>query len=63
MKDKLFFSLLLSALCLRAWGQSYTVDWYKVSGGGGTSTGATYQVTGTIGQSDASGAMSGGNYG
>jgi hypothetical protein len=42
--------------------QSYSIDWYKIAGGGGTSTGATYQVTGTIGQPDASGAMSGGNY-
>jgi hypothetical protein len=43
-------------------GQSYSIDWYKVSGGGGTSTGGTYQVSGTIGQQDAGGAMSGGNY-
>jgi hypothetical protein len=42
--------------------QSYSVDWYKVAGGGGTSTGGTYSVSGTIGQPDASGAMSGGNY-
>ena len=51
--------LLPSAFCLRALGQSYTVDWYKISGGGGTSTGGTYQVSGTIGQPDASGAMTG----
>jgi hypothetical protein len=42
--------------------QSYSIDWYKVSGGGGTSTGGTFSVSGTIGQPDASGAMSGGNY-
>jgi hypothetical protein len=48
---------LLSALA-----QSYSVDWYKIAGGGGTSTGGTYQVSGTIGQADASGAMTGGNY-
>ena len=42
--------------------QSYSIDWYKVSGGGGTSTGGVYSVSGTIGQPDASGAMSGGNY-
>jgi hypothetical protein len=54
--------LLHSAFCLRALGQSYTVDWYKISGGGGTSTGGTYQVNGTIGQPDASSTMSGGNY-
>ena len=42
--------------------QSYTIDWYKIAGGGGTSTGGTYSVSGTIGQPDASGAMTGGNY-
>jgi hypothetical protein len=58
----LYFCLLLSAFSFRAIAQQYSIDWYKVSGGGGTSTGGTYQVTGTIGQPDASGAMSGGGY-
>ncbi len=52
--------LLLTAFKLCA--QPYSVDWYKISGGGGTSTGSVYSVTGTIGQPDAGGAMSGGNY-
>ena len=52
--------LLLATSALHA--QSYTIDWYKVSGGGGTSTGGTYQVSGTIGQHDAGGPMTGGNY-
>jgi hypothetical protein len=59
---KLFLSFLLLLATFGAGAQSYTVDWYKISGGGGTSTGGTYQVTGTIGQPDASGAMNGGNY-
>ena len=58
----LCFIILQSSFCLRAWGQSYSIDWFKIAGGGGTSTGATYQVTGTIGQPDAGGAMSGGSY-
>jgi hypothetical protein len=58
----LAYWLLPFTFSLRALGQSYSIDWYKVSGGGGTSTGATYQVTGTSGQPDASSAMSGGNY-
>ena len=68
MKNKLKFAswvILLSALSIQistCFAQSYTVDWYKIPGGGGTSTGGTYQVTGSIGQPDASGAMSGGNY-
>src|SRR5271157_3181055 len=47
---------------LTAHAQSYSIDWYKVSGGGGASTGGTYQVSGTIGQHDAGGPMPGGNY-
>src|SRR5450432_4423882 len=42
--------------------QQYSIDWYKVAGGGGTSTGGTYQVNGTIGQPDAGVPMTGGNY-
>ena len=42
--------------------QSYSIDWYKIAGGGGPSTGGTYQVSGTIGQHDAGGPMTGGNY-
>jgi hypothetical protein len=51
---------LLSAFCFRAWGQ-YSIDWFKIAGGGGTSTGGVYSVSGTIGQPDA-GTLSGGSY-
>ena len=35
------------------WAQNYSINWYKVAGGGGTSTGGVYSVSGTIGQQDA----------
>ena len=56
--------ILLSALVtpLFSFAQQYSVDWYKVAGGGGTSTGSVYSVSGTIGQPDASGSMTGGSY-
>jgi hypothetical protein len=56
-------SILLAALLVPTIGeaQSYSIDWFKIAGGGGTSTGGVYAVSGTIGQPDA-GAMSGGNY-
>ena len=57
-----YFCFLVLAFCVPALGQGYTIDWYKISGGGGASTGTIYQVTGTIGQPDASSAMSGGPY-
>lgn len=41
--------------------QIYAINWHKFAGGG-TSTGGTYQVSGTIGQPDAGGPMSGGSY-
>jgi hypothetical protein len=56
------FILHPSAFSLRASGQTYSIDWHKIAGGGGTSTGGVYAVSGTIGQHDASGPMAGGNY-
>jgi hypothetical protein len=64
-ENRLFLMCVLVGLIIlpaSAIAQTYTVDWYKIAGGGGTSTGGTYQVTGTIGQPDASGAMTGGQY-
>jgi hypothetical protein len=55
----LLFSLLVPVI---SFAQQYSIDWYKVAGGGGTSTGGVYTVTGTIGQPDAGVAMTGGNY-
>ena len=56
--------ILMLSLFLTATGfaQQYSIDWHKIAGGGGASTGATYQVIGTIGQPDAGSAMTGGNY-
>ena len=42
--------------------QTYSIDWYTIDGGGGTSTGGVYSVSGTIGQHDAGGPMTGGNF-
>jgi hypothetical protein len=42
--------------------QSYSIGWYKIAGGGGASTNGQYSVNGTIGQQDAGGPLTGGNY-
>jgi len=42
--------------------QSYSINWFTVDGGGGTSTGGVYSVSGTIGQPDAGGPMTNGQY-
>jgi hypothetical protein len=52
--------LFLALSGLRA--QQYSIDWYKISGGGGTSSNGQYVVSGTIGQHDAGGPMTNGNF-
>jgi hypothetical protein len=42
--------------------QNYSIDWHTIDGGGGTSTGGVYSVSGTIGQPDAGGPMTNGVY-
>lgn len=41
--------------------QNYSIDWYTIDGGGGTSSGGPYTLSGTIGQPDA-GVHQGGSY-
>ena len=58
---KAFITTVLSLCATLAVAQSYSIDWHTIDGGGGTSTGGVYSVSGTIGQPDA-GTMSGGSY-
>jgi hypothetical protein len=67
MRTRHFRSLLFGLMALAAsqvplQAQNYSIDWSKISGGGGTSTGGVYSVTGTVGQPDAGTTMTGGNY-
>lgn len=41
---------------------NFAINWFTVDGGGGTSTGAVYSVSGTIGQPDAGGPMTSAQY-
>jgi hypothetical protein len=66
MKTRYLKSLLLALIVLAGsqaalQAQSYSIDWFKIASGGGTSTNGQYSVSGTIGQPDA-GTMSGGEY-
>jgi hypothetical protein len=45
--------LALFGMALSASAQSHSIDWSTIYGGGGTSTGGVYTVSGTIGQPDA----------
>jgi len=55
--------LVLLTFCLGARAQPYAINWHTIDGGGGTSTGGVYSVSGTIGQPDArTTPMTGGPY-
>jgi len=59
---KMLLLLCSPLLPIIGFSQQYSIDWYKVSGGGGTSAGGVYSVSGTIGQPDAGATLSGGNF-
>lgn len=61
IKSLLAAGSVLTLACA-AHAQTYSIDWYKVAGGGGTSSNTTYSLAGTIGQADAGGAMTAGGY-
>lgn len=46
----------------QACGQRFEIPWYTIDGGGGTSTGSSFALSGTIGQHDAGPMMSGGQF-
>ena len=53
--------LVFGLLLLSTASGQYSLDWYTIDGGGGTSSGGPYVLSGTIGQPDAAWS-SGGNY-
>lgn len=55
-----FTFAILSAFTAHA--QTFAIDRFVLSGGGGTSTNGAFNLTGTIGQPDAGGPMTGGSY-
>jgi hypothetical protein len=62
MKKTILIIAVLVSETFSLCAQTYSIDWFKVSGGGGVSTGGVYTVSGTIGQHDAGGPMIGGSY-
>lgn len=62
MKTRLALFVLACALTDAALAQSYKIDAFTIAGGGGTSTGGVYAVSGTIGQHDAGAMMTNGLY-
>jgi len=66
MNTKKLYALVIGLVAVTGMALSanaqYSINWYKIAGGGGTSSNGSYSVSGTIGQPDASGAMTGGQY-
>ena len=64
MKTNRFLVLVATLIAVASDGraQSYAIDWFSIDGGGGTSTGGVYSVSGTIGQPDAGEPMTGGSF-
>ncbi len=64
LKQPFHVALAMTALTftLDAGAQSYSIDWFKIAGGGGTSTGGVYSLSGTVGQHDAGGPFTNGVY-
>jgi hypothetical protein len=63
MKTKIILCAAAIFLTTAAHAQQYSIDWFTIDGGGGTSTGGVYAVSDTIGQPDANQQpMAGGNF-
>ena len=62
--QKLVLSAALALLWLASFSaraQSFAIDWFSIDGGGGTSAGGVFSLSGTIGQPDA-GTLTGDNF-
>lgn len=59
---KTILAIVTTAVAVSASAQNYSIDWFTIDGGGGTSSGGVYSLSGTIGQPDAGATMSGGQY-
>ena len=55
------FAVAIIAPSTQAQSTNYSISWYAIAGGGGTSSAGSYSVSGTIGQ-HSTGTMTGGNY-
>ena len=62
MKKNAFAVLVLAITLVSAKSQTYSIDWYKIAAGGGTSTNGQFYLSGTIGQHDACNPMTGGSF-
>ena len=62
MRYMLAFVVSASIGAASAFAQTYSIAWYTIDGGGGTSAGGAFALSGTIGQHDAGATMTGGSF-
>lgn len=60
MRARLMFIFAIGNASSVALGQPYAIDSYTIDAGGGMSIGGAYELSGTIGQHDAGGVLTGG---
>ncbi|MEM1330376.1 MAG: GC-type dockerin domain-anchored protein [Planctomycetota bacterium] len=58
----LLVAALSGSLVAGAANAQFSIDWYTIDGGGGTSSGGGFVLSGTIGQPDAGAPMTGGTF-
>ena len=61
MKTKMLLFAAAMFLTTSSHAQQYSIDWFTIAGGGGTSAAGVYSLSGTIGQ-PAAGTLSGDSY-
>lgn len=59
---KTILAIVTTAAAVSASAQNYSIDWFTIDGGGGTSSGGVYSLSDTSGQPDAGATMTGGQY-
>ena len=52
----------IALFAAQAGAQPFSIPWFTIDGGGGTSAGGVFSLSGTIGQHDAGGPMTGGAF-
>jgi len=62
MRNALLALTIAGAASSAAHAQPFEISWYTIDGGGGTSTGGSYSLSGTIGQHDAAQGLAGGSF-
>jgi hypothetical protein len=62
IRTGIFAAVGLTALAAAPALAQPTISWYTIDGGGGTSAGGAFTISGTIGQPDAGGPMIGGDF-